>query len=83
VAFICLLLNLYIWVIIARSLISYARVVPGTPLARVNSFLVGITEPVLRPVRNVLPPMRMGAGAIDLSPIAVIVVIIVICSAAG
>jgi YggT family protein len=34
-----------------------------------------VTEPVLRPIRGLLPPVRMGAMAFDLSPIIVFVII--------
>jgi YggT family protein len=34
-----------------------------------------VTEPVFRLVRGVLPPMRMGAAALDLSPLIVFIVV--------
>jgi uncharacterized protein YggT (Ycf19 family) len=34
---------------------------------------------VLGPLRRMIPPVRMGISAIDVSPIIVIVVIIIIC----
>jgi YggT family protein len=33
-----------------------------------------LTEPVLAPIRAVLPPVRLGAAALDLSPIVVFIV---------
>ena len=46
--------------------------------------LDAVTEPVLRPVRRILPPIRAGGMGIDLSIIIVILVaeIIVWCCAA-
>jgi len=35
----------------------------------VAGFLYLVTDPVLGPLRRVLPPLRMGAMALDLSPI--------------
>ena len=32
-----------------------------------------VTEPVLRPVRGILPPIRMGAMGLDLSPVIVFI----------
>ena len=40
-----------------------------------------MTEPVLKPVRGLIPPVRMGMMALDLSPILVFIVITVIRTA--
>ena len=40
-------------------------------VAMVGEFLYRVTEPVLRPIRNVLPNL----GGIDISPIIVIIII--------
>ena len=77
---ICLLLNLYWFVILARMIMSWIRITPGTPVASIYSVIFSITEPVLGPLRRMIPPVRMGMGAIDVSPIIVIVVIVLICS---
>lgn len=58
---------------------SYVRIEPGSSLAGVHSVLFSLTEPVLAPLRNAIPPVRMGAAAIDLSPIIVFVIISIIC----
>ena len=78
-ATICLFLNLFWLVIIVRMVMSWVQISPGTPVASIYSVVFRITEPVLGPLRRAIPPMRLGAGAIDLSPILVIVVIIIIC----
>jgi YggT family protein len=64
-----LILNLYMWVIIARALISWVNPDPRNPIVR---FLYNATEPLLYRVRRSLP---MFAGGIDLSPLIVIVAI--------
>ena len=61
-------LNLYLLVIFARIILSWFPIQPGTPVAGVASFLYSITEPVLGPIRRVLPSI----GMFDLSPIVVI-----------
>jgi YggT family protein len=76
---ICLVLQLYFWVIIARVIFSWIRVTPGTPVASVYSVIFNLTEPVLGPLRRAIPPMRMGAAAIDLSPLIIIIGIQLIC----
>lgn len=64
-----LVLSVYIWIIIARALISWVSPDPFNPVVR---FLHRATEPVLRPVRRRLPVTQMG---LDLSPMIVIVAI--------
>jgi len=60
---------LYMWVIIARALISWVNPDPWNPIVQ---FLQRVTEPVLYPIR-----CRMGfAMGIDLSPIIALLVII-------
>lgn len=76
---ICTILGIYSWIIFARILMSWIRVEPGTPVATVYSVVHSLTEPVLGPLRAAIPPVRMGAAALDLSPLIVFVVIIVIC----
>ena len=80
---ICLLLGLYFWVIFARILMSWVRVVPGTGVASVYSVLFNLTEPVLGPLRRVIPPMRLGVTAIDLSPIIAFIGLRIIQSIIG
>ena len=77
---ICFILNLFWLVVLARMLMSWVRITPGTPVASIYSVIFSITEPVLGPLRRMIPPVRMGMAAIDVSPIIVIVVIILICS---
>ena len=78
-AFICLVLQLYSFVILARIIMSWVRVTPGTPVASIYSVIFNLTEPVLGPLRRLIPPVRMGMAAIDVSPIIVFAVIILLC----
>jgi YggT family protein len=57
---------IYIYIIIARAIISWVSPDPYNPIVR---FLYRVTEPVLRPVRERLPISQMG---IDFSPMIVI-----------
>jgi len=68
-----LLLELYIICVFGRVLLSWFPIGPGSALAPVHHFLFAVTEPVLGPVRRALPPLRMGAVGLDLSPIIVLV----------
>ena len=76
---ILLVLDLYIWLLIASAILSWLvafNVVNARNqfVAMVGDFLYRITEPVLRPIRNVMPNL----GGIDLSPVIVILLIILI-----
>ncbi len=63
------ILWLYMWIIIARALISWVNPDPWNPIVQ---FLERVTEPVLSPIRRGLG-WRMG---IDLSPIIAILAIV-------
>ena len=76
---ICIVLRLYVLVIVARVIFSWIRVTPGTPVASIYSVIYNLTEPVLGPLRRAIPPMRMGAAAIDLSPLIIIIGVQLIC----
>ncbi len=64
------LLSIYSWIIIASALISWVNPDPSNPIVR---FLRQVTEPVLAPVRRLLPPWR--TGGLDLSPLIVLIAI--------
>ena len=64
-----LVLTAYMWIIIARAVISWVNPDPSNPIVR---FLYQVTEPVLRPIRRRLPTLQMG---LDLSPMIVLAVI--------
>jgi YggT family protein len=50
---------LYLVILAARAVLSWFPVRGGTFLASVNTLLFELTEPVLRPVRRVIPPVGM------------------------
>jgi YggT family protein len=57
-------LQLYMWVIVISALITWVQPNPYNPVV---IFLERITEPVLRPIRRILPPMGL-----DISPVIAI-----------
>jgi len=63
-------LSLYMWIIIARAVISWVNPDPYNPIVR---FLNSVTEPVLYPIRRRIP---IHLGGIDFSPILVLLAII-------
>lgn len=69
---VCWLLSLYWFAILAWVILSWVQVPASHPLGRVTVFLDRIIYPVVLPIRRVLPPLRMGGGALDLSPIVLL-----------
>jgi len=64
------ILDLYTWVIIIRALLSWVSPDPYNPIVRM---LAIVTEPVLRPLRRLVPPHKLGG--LDLSPLLAILAI--------
>ena len=62
----CLLLNLYLIALFGRIILSWFPLEPGTPMASVFEFLFRITEPVLGPLRRMIP--AIGGGSVPLGP---------------
>lgn len=77
-AIIFYVLEAYIVILFARVILSWFPINPGTALASVMRVLYALTEPVLAPIRRVLPPMRMGGMGLDLSPLIVLIVLQVV-----
>ncbi len=70
------ILGIFVWILIASAVLSWlvAFNVVNTrnrAVYVIGDFLYRLTEPVLRPIRNILPNM----GGIDISPIVLILLI--------
>ena len=65
---ICLVATLMVVAIIARALLSWFNMDPRSPLIQA---LNQITEPVLEPIRRIMPRL----GMIDLSPLVAILLL--------
>lgn len=79
--FISYLLTIYVYIVIAMAilswLIAFNVVNTRNPVVRmIAELLYRLTEPVLRPIRNLLPNM----GGIDISPIILFLIILFIQS---
>lgn len=57
--FICWLLRIYIVVLAARAILSWFPARPGTGLASLTAVLADLTEPLLTPLRRIIPPVGM------------------------
>ncbi|MEV6495212.1 YggT family protein [Actinoplanes sp. NPDC051633] len=85
VSFLLLLLQV---LLVARAILDWSVVLAGPSTAgsvrsRLTSGVHSMTEPILAPVRRVLPPLRLGGVGIDLSFIVVFLAIVIIRSLIG
>ena len=67
----CTLVNVYIFIIFGRIILSWFPRSSGV-LGTIGDVFFGLTEPVLGPVRRVMPMIAMGGMGLDLSPIIVL-----------
>jgi YggT family protein len=78
------LLYLFLLVLIAYAVLSWftvsGRLAYDSPVLKIQRVLASICEPVLRPVRNLIPPVRVGGVGIDLSVLIVFLVVDVLIS---
>lgn len=72
---ICLLLTLYMLAIFGVIILSWFPSSSGSPLAGIYDFLRRITDPVLQPVRQLMPSAGIGGMRLDLSPMIVLILI--------
>jgi YggT family protein len=68
-----LLLQVYFYAVLAWVILSWIPTSSTHPLGRVNVFLDRIIYPVILPLRRVIPPLRLGGGMLDLSPIVLLI----------
>lgn len=80
-ALVCPLLTTYMLVIFGRILLSWFPVAPGGLMAGVQSFAYMLTEPVLGPLRRMLPAVGFGGMGLDLSPIIVVIALRILMGA--
>lgn len=66
------LLQLYIVVIFGRVILSWFPISPDSPMASLYRLVYALTEPVLGPIRRVMPSVGFGGMGLDLSPLIVL-----------
>jgi YggT family protein len=76
---ILLILHLYVWLLIAAAVLSWLIAfnvvnMRNQAVSMVGEFLYRITEPLLRPIRQMMPNL----GGIDISPVILILIIFLI-----
>lgn len=68
-----IVLYTYLFIIIARAVLSWVNPDPWNSLVR---FLYQVTEPLLERIRRIPPLSALSGGGMDFSPIVVILVIV-------
>ena len=75
---ICWLLNAFVVLIFVRIILSWFPVTGEGLLATAQQLTFTATEWLMGPLRRIIPPVRLGAAALDLSPLIVLLGISVI-----
>jgi YggT family protein len=78
VGLLCFLLTAAYLILLARVILSWFPLDPDGVAAQIYRLLGVITEPVLGPMRRAIPPVRMGAMGLDLSPLIAFFAIIIL-----
>lgn len=73
----CLLVTIYFIILLARIILSWVPSLPEPiqPLAR---GVRALTDPLLNPLRGLIPPISAGGVGLDLSPLLLFFVIIIL-----
>lgn len=74
---VCLLLNVFLVLVFVRVILSWFPPTGGA-FDAVQQWVFQATEWAFAPLRKVLPPVRLGAAALDLSPIVLLIGITVL-----
>jgi len=78
----CLLLNLaslalFAWIILSY-VVNFGRLPWGHPVRKVYDALSNVINPILTPIRRILPPLRTGSMGLDLSPLVLFLGIMIL-----
>jgi YggT family protein len=81
--FVCILLQILLLTLFARAILSWFPIQPGTVLATISGVLARVTDPMLVPLRRIVP----RAGMFDLSFVVLFLILLilmnVICGGTG
>ena len=76
-----IILQVFLFSLLARIVLSWFPPSGQGALETIRELLFRLTEPVLAPIRNLLPPLRIGGMGLDLSPLVVFLALEIIMSA--
>ncbi|MCZ6457644.1 MAG: YggT family protein [Actinobacteria bacterium] len=66
-------LTIYFYAVFLWVILSWIPASTAHAVGRLQTFLDRMIYPVILPIRRVIPPVRIGGGALDLSPIVLLV----------
>ena len=69
---VCIVLNLFLVLVFVRVILSWFPPTGGA-FDAVQQWVFQATEWAFAPLRRILPPVRLGSAALDLSPIVLLV----------
>ena len=77
-----IVLQVAIWLVIARFVVDWIQVLarqwrPSGFVAVICEVIYTVTDPPLRALRKVIPPIRLGQVMLDLSPMILIIVLVI------
>jgi YggT family protein len=80
---VCIILTVFWILLLVRVIVSWAylfgfRPPMYGPVRKILDLLQAVTEPVLRPLRALIPPVRAGGMGLDLSILVAFVILIVL-----
>lgn len=77
--FVYTLAIVFVVLIFIRVIMSFLPRIPYNRwLAAFLDFVTQVTDPILNPLRRVLPPVRIGPGALDLSPMVATFLLLIV-----
>lgn len=65
-------LAMFVWIVLS-FIVAFGRLPYDHPIRQIYDTLSKLFEPILRPIRAVVPPVRMGGAALDLSPLILLI----------
>ncbi len=79
-SFLSSIISIFYYILLARIIITFFRsaISSNEIVMQLYRVLYTLTEPLLRPLRNMIPPLRSEMGYVDLSPLALLVILIIL-----
>lgn len=76
------ILQIIVLVVIARIIIDWVQVLarnwrPTGVIAVLCEVVYSVTDPMLRALRSLIPPIRLGAVMLDLSPMILLIILFI------
>jgi YggT family protein len=83
----CFLINVATIVLLLKVIFSWVMAMSGAPISgpfrTVIEIVDDVTNPILRPLQRLIPPVRAGGMGLDLSPMLAFVILIVLRQVIG